>query len=337
MYPEWLPEPLAPVVARLARVDDCIYEIGDLSGQWSLDALDLEQRRRRDGRYRVVVVAVRPIPPVISLLFSEAINHLRSILDNAVWHIVAKAMGPLDDQAARKVAMPIYEEVTKFDDWAKRIRGRVPELGDETRAAYQRVSSLQPFASGARVASISPTLAAVMDVKAEEVHPLLLLQAYSNLDKHRSIAMMSGQTIFLNEGLPLGVQDRSFRRLGVGTILAEGTWGTAEVAGSQAAVLVERPSPWEAAVSPATEAALLRDWVRLHALPILVTGSAEVAAALPVTIELGDDGRSLSERITKISRPSGRQRLESIQGSRLGAALTQPPKFLPVVDEEFED
>jgi hypothetical protein len=336
-YPEWLPKPLEPVVARLARVDDCICEMGDLSGQWSLNALELKQLRRSDGRIRLVVSSVRPIPPVVSLLFSEAINHLRAVLDNTVWHLVTEAVGVVDDRAARDVAMPICAEAPAFDAWAKKVRARVPELGEETRATHQRVRSLQPFASEARIASISPMLVALMGAQAEKVHPLLLLQAYSNLDKHRSIALMVGRTMSTEGRSPFFVQDRSFRQLGVGSVLAEGVWGTPVPVESQAAVMVERPAPWAAAVSPAKETELLRDWVRREALPRLVTGSSEVTTSLPVTVELGDDGRTLPERIADVSRPSGRERLASINGKRFEEAMTAPVKFPPVVDEEFED
>lgn len=84
IFPSWLPEQLEPAVARLARVDDCIFEMGDLSGQWSLAGLEVRQVRRSDGRFRALVSAVRPIPPLISLLYSEAISHLRAVLDNVV-------------------------------------------------------------------------------------------------------------------------------------------------------------------------------------------------------------------------------------------------------------
>jgi len=336
-YPQWLPEPLEPVVARLARVDDCIGEMGDLSGRWSLDALELVQLRRKDGHFRTVISAIRPIPPVISLLFSEAINHLRAVLDNTVWYLVTEQMGALDDQAARAVAMPIYEESPKFAEWAKKIRTRVPALGQETSAAHQRVKSLQPFANGARIASVSATLAAMMDVEAEHVHPLLLLQAYSNLDKHRAIAVMVGRMMTNSAGLPMLAQDRSFRHMGVGTVLAEGSWGTPVPIESSAAVMVERPAPWAAAVSPATETQLLHDWVRQEALPRLVTGSSEVATALPVTVELGDDGRTMGERITKPRRSSAQDRLDAINAQRFLEAMTKPVKFPAVVDQEFED
>jgi hypothetical protein len=337
-YPEWLPEPLEPVVARLARVDDCFGEMADISGRWSIDALELKQLLRKDGRYRTVVNAVKPIPPVISMLFSEAINHLRAVLDNTVWHLVTEQMGALDGRAARAVAMPIYDEPKKFSDWAKDIRNRVPELGRESSATHQRVKSLQPFADDARVSSLSPLLAILMGVEAEHVHPLLLLQAYSNLDKHRAIPLMVGRMIATTVGVPFPEQDRRFREMEVGTVVApDGTWGTAVPIESQAAVMVERPEPWVAAVSPATETKLLRDWVRHQALPRLLTGSSDVVTPLPVTVELGDDGRSLRERIAIPGRPSADERVATINAQRFVESETAELRYPITVEEEFED
>jgi hypothetical protein len=45
------------------------------------------------GTVDAVVTALRPIPPVAALLFSEAINHLRAALDNVVFHLVTSALG----------------------------------------------------------------------------------------------------------------------------------------------------------------------------------------------------------------------------------------------------
>lgn len=313
--------------------------MADLSAQWSSEApLDLKQLRRSDGKVRTVVLAVRPIPPVISMLFSEAIHHLRAMLDNTVWHLVVEQAGPLDEQAARAVAMPTYAEAEKFAEWAGRIRRRVPELGQGTSMIHQRIEALQPFADEARVASIGPVLAALMGVEAEQVHPLLLLQSYSNLDKHRAIAIMVGRTMVTTGGLPFLVQDRSFRHISVGTAIApDGTWGTPVPIESSAAVMVERPAPWTAAVSPATEAQRLRDWVRDEALPRLITGSSKVETPLPLTVELGDDGRTLRERIADPDRDGALERLAPINAARFAHAATRPLKFPVVVDEEFDD
>jgi len=135
--PTWLPEALQPAVVRLGRVDDLIYEMGDLAGSWSQAALTLRQSRRGEGRFRASVESVRPVPPIAALLFSEAVNHLRAVLDNAVWHLVVTHSEPLGEQAARKVALPIYRDSTSFAAWAEQVRvgmhrldvasGEVPE------------------------------------------------------------------------------------------------------------------------------------------------------------------------------------------------------------------
>lgn len=337
IYPSWLPEQLEPAVARLARVDDCIFEMGDLSGQWSLAALEVKQVRRNDGRFRALVSAVRPIPPLISLLFSEAINHLRAVLDNVVWHLVSEQSAALDDKAAKAVAMPIHEDPERFTAWAKEIRRRVPVLGEDTSTTYLRIKELQPFADSARVPSLGPLLAMLTDVMSEDVHPLLLLQAYSNADKHRAITMTVGRAMLTTSGTPFLAQDRSLRGVGVGTVLGEGSWGTPLAFESSAAVVVERPAPWSAAVSPTTEAQHLCDWVAQRALPLLITGSADVTTAVPVAISLEDDGRTLHDRIAAPDRPGARDRLAASSAERYAHAMSQPPSFPEVVSEEFDD
>ena len=336
IFPSWLPEQLEPAVARLARVDDCIFEMGDLSGQWSLAGLEVKQVRRGDGRFRALVSVVRPIPPLISLLFSEVISHLRAVLDNVVWHLVSE-QGALDDKAAKAVAMPIYDDPERFAGWAKDVRRRVPVLGQESSTINQRIMELQPFADHARVPSLGPLLARLTGMMSEDVHPLLLLQAYSNADKHRAITMMVGRAMLTTSGTPFLAQDRSLRRVGVGTVLGEGNWGTPMEFESSAAVVVERSAPWSAAVSPTTEAQHLRDWVAQRALPLLITGDADVTTAVPVTVSLGDDGRTLHDRIEAPDRLGALDRLAAVNAERYSHAMSQPPSFPETVIEEFDD
>lgn len=101
--------------------------------------------------------------------------------------------------------------------------------------------------------------------------------------------------------------------------------------------MVERPHPSTTAVSPATEIERLRDWVRDQALPWLVTGAKPATSPVPVTIELGHDGRTLRERIAAPNRRSGAERLAAINGRRWLEAEAAPPKVPIVVDEEFDD
>jgi len=66
--------------------------------------------RRGDGLIDVVVESVRPIPPVVSMLFSEVLNHLRAAIDNVMFHVVESLRGaPLPSDAASLVAMPIRQ------------------------------------------------------------------------------------------------------------------------------------------------------------------------------------------------------------------------------------
>lgn len=333
----WLPADLEPAVARLARVDDHIYELGDLAGVWSRSALELRQSRRQDGRFRVTVRSIRPVPPVMALLFSEAVNHLRAVLDNAVWHLVLAHGGALDPKAAKAVSMPIHSDGTKFSSWANDAGRRVPALGTLGSPVRERIAQLQPFNDPSRVSSLSTALASLMEVDGEQVHPLELLQAYSNGDKHRSIRVMAARAIITRHDEPYLPQDRSFRPIAAGMVLAEGIWGTPVPLESSAAVVVERPEPWTAAVAPATEIRDLRDWVRGVALPVLLTGATPPPSELPEAIALDDDGRTLRDRIETADRVPSRSRLQELAAQRLGEAYTAPWAFPPAIEEEFPD
>ena len=77
-----LPPDLVPVALRLARADEAVFEIADISSLWSMAGpLEMEQRRNGD-RSTSVLTGIRPVPPRLWLLFSEAINHLRAAIDN---------------------------------------------------------------------------------------------------------------------------------------------------------------------------------------------------------------------------------------------------------------
>lgn len=233
--------------------------------------------------------------------------------------------------------MPIHDDPERFASWAKDVRLRVPVLGQESSLINQRIRQLQPFADHARIRSLGPLLATLTDMTSEDVHPLLLLQAYSNADKHRAVTMTVGRAMLTTGGTSFLAQDRSLRRVDVGTVLAEGDWGTPVGFESSAAVVVERPAPWSAAVSPTTEAQHMRDWVARYALPLLITGSADASPALPVTISLGDDGRTLHDRIATPDRPVALDRLATINAQRYAHAMSQPPKFPETVSEESDD
>lgn len=342
-YPSWLPEPLEPVVARLARADECIYQIADLSAEWSIgDAVSMTQYRRpSDTMTRTVITEIRPIPPSISLLFSEVIHHLRAALDNVVWAMVVAESGTPDATAARSVALPIHTTAEQFRKWSKNIRSKVPYLAKPSARLFERVRSLQPFTDKARIPSIRPQLAALTGQPSENVHPLRLLQEYSNTDKHRAIRITVGRLMHTTFDVPFMEQDRTFRELRVGTQLGKAVpWGTRQIIETSPAVMLERPHPWQAAVAPATEAALLRAWVADAAIPHLITDSTDVEPLLPAHIDLSDSGLTLRERITDGTREDAPARITPVQHARFKQAMkamAESPTWPEVVDEEWSE
>lgn len=135
---DWLPAGLAPVALRLARADELEYQLGWECLNWSLHALDLEQVKRADGLLDVVVHAVRPIPPVAAMLFSEIVNHLRAAIDNVMFYVVEALGGPLTPSAAAQVAMPIQESAINLQNWSTRRKKKVP--GFDTGKSFNDAS-----------------------------------------------------------------------------------------------------------------------------------------------------------------------------------------------------
>lgn len=65
-----------------------------------------------------LVQGIRPIPPRISLLFSEAFNNLRAALDNVIWQLVEAMQGPVTGSAAFHGNLPICDDEAGFDSCA---------------------------------------------------------------------------------------------------------------------------------------------------------------------------------------------------------------------------
>lgn len=182
---------------------------------------------RHGDRFTVRVLAIRAIPPRIFLLFSEAVNHLRAALDNVIWYLVERAQGPMTGHAATQVALPIYDDDLRFAAWQRRrVRAGVTAC-DSTTALGQRIRALQPFVDCAsRIPSTMPMLAVLMGVEVEDAQPLVLLQGYSNDDKHRTIRVAVPRTTGGRVDHPPGGSDRAFVELRVGDVVAEGHVGS---------------------------------------------------------------------------------------------------------------
>ncbi len=326
----WLPADLAHVALRLGRADELEYQLGRVAFKWSSGRggpLTLEQvHGSTPDTVDAVVAGVRPIPPIASMFFSEAINHLRAVLDNVVFHLVAEERGaPLTDDAARQVALPICEADDKFDAWQQRVRKKVPELDAGTLIA-NRIESLQPYNSTDALPSLPPLMAYLMGVQPEHVHPLLLLQGYSNEDKHRAVRLAFMRSVVQRSDQSFFMSDLSMRPVAVGDVLATTMVGNPVILESQAALHVERPNSgtW---VSPGMELHGLHAYVAEIAIPALVTGARNATPPLPWSVELGDNGESLNARIMNGGNVAGHTRAGD-EARRFTEEDLTPPQVL---------
>jgi hypothetical protein len=332
----WLPEELEPVALRLARVDECVFMIGDLVSKWSLEGpLDIQQVRRGD-EVDMVLRGIRPIPPLVSLLFSEAINHLRAAIDNTVWYLVEREHGPLKGPRAHLVSMPILTREQALDDWVKkREKAGLSALGPNA-VLGKRVRSLQPFADSATsIPSRNPLLAHLLGEEVEDVHPLRLLQEYSNADKHRAIRVAVARTTSSRHDETFMAQDRTFKELRVGDVLAQTTWGNPVMFDSSTAAVVERPEPFIAPVSPVKELSHVHRYVSQVAIPVLVTGLQQ-PRSLPPNVDFGDNGRSDRERLRDGGWDDADARLAPVIAERYAEAMNREAQFPDVVDDPSE-
>lgn len=329
---KWLPEALDPVALRLARADAFAFQIGDLATKWSMDGpLGFEQVRR-DGLTQMVVKSLRPVPPEASLLFSEAVNHLRAAVDNAFWHLTEKAHGSLSGSLAAMVSMPIVESQEDLDRWTGR-RNKIPALRPETRLG-QRLRALQPFVDiQSSVPSMGELLAAILRVEVESAHPLRLLQAYSNADKHRSIRLAAGRTFSSSDAVPLEGQDLSPKELKVGDPIGPSSrWGRISIVETNTAVMVQRPEPFSAWVNPVKELNAMRRHLSQIVVPILLTG-LEMPKGLPPSIQTGASGETNRERLCAGGWADAEERLLPLVRTRFHEAERIGVQFAPVVDD----
>ena len=82
--------------------------------------------------------------------------------------------------------MPIWQSASDLANWSNGRARYVPELGTGT-TLYSRIESVQPYRSLAVVTALPVELATVMGLSdLNGVNPLLL-QGYSNEDKHHMI------------------------------------------------------------------------------------------------------------------------------------------------------
>ncbi|WP_156313127.1 hypothetical protein [Micromonospora sp. HK10] len=333
---DWLPEALHPVAMRLAHADQLAFELAEIALAWSRGPdgegpLTLRQVERTPGYLEVEVVTIRPLPPIAAMLFSGAVHHLRSAIDNVVFYIVERNRDkPLTDSQARAVSMLIYENPKKFED---KVKGLVKQGLTEfatTATLGQRIAALQPFADKASVPAIPSALSMLMggpDPASE--HPLVLLRDYSNEDKHRTIRLAAGRSLV--ERLDDGPRTRQLgmRHIEVGTVLEIVQKGVLTPVHTSPALHVQRPDRgvW---VSPGYELDCLSRHVADVVLPTLITGMA-LPDGLPALVDLSDTGTPLAERLRQGGTRRAHDRAREMVAKAYWDAMERDWQFPPIV------
>lgn len=327
---DWLPEELLPVAMRVAHADDLAYAAGLEAYLWSKSSpVSLARERFADGAERLFVEAVRPVPPKVGLLFSDAVNHLRSALDNVVFHLAQAAHDDvLTEQQERAISFPIYVDQRGMDGWIKKMsRAGLPQLTGEGELG-RRLMALQPFNDADRsVPTMNGWLSLMLDQPVHRAHPLVLLQAYSNTDKHRALRVAVHQGFqSVNSAWFAGQHSRS--ELAVGETLFETKPGERATADLHPFVGVERPGAGGTLVGIGPELSGLERYVAHHAVPVMVTGVA-LEHGLPTQLDLSDTGQTMGERVAAAGYVTAHDRLsEMIRQDSLaaeGRPYKQPP------------
>jgi len=158
-------------VRTLCSETSAFEEAGAYSFDWARDL-----RSPQEALYRCYADQREAPPGHWPLLAGEAIQNLRSALDHLVYE-AAEGKG--------KTQFPIF---TKIDDYRKKGKPMIKTVPEEM---WDSIESIQPF-------SFMPEHA--------DQHPLAILHALSNLDKHRVLATVVSAVTHEGVGIPEGVE-----------------------------------------------------------------------------------------------------------------------------------
>ncbi|WP_197034743.1 hypothetical protein [Glycomyces sp. NRRL B-16210] len=273
----WLPAHQLGVAATLAHADEQIEQIGDLL---------LTYQNRTEGVFglkdvqagtvcQAVVEWVAPMPRKVPLLVADALVTLRAALEHALFAEVEFLDGaPLDKTAAKQVSMPASETWEDFEAW-KKIRQRKGPLSLRSGGALlRRIDGLQPFHRQSD----------------PDEHPLARLTLYTNHAKHRTPAVTAVRLAAWHRD---DQRPNSLRYLAprpevpmqVGDVIAETPMGALVPISLFPTIGINRPDTdrWPVLMQELDE---IFQWVRIQALPRLITGIDPPQPPLPARFEI---------------------------------------------------
>lgn len=260
-----LPAHLSPLALRLGRVDELAGDIA-MSCFGFVKSNPLELRERRDEtRASLFVHSIGEVPPAIGLVFSDAVNQLRSALDNALVLLIEHERGsPLSGRAEQSAQFLIHEDEAKYHQGLKRLVPHLPELAVDAPLG-RRMYELQPFRPVESIRQMTTRRAETQ----HGGHHLRVLQQYSNTDKHRRphvFAVGNARTVSMTGGASIHAEGVS--ELAVGQEISSTSVGSNEIIEVMPFVGIRRPIADEL-VPPGAELNELHRYIAEVALPRL--------------------------------------------------------------------
>lgn len=302
----WIPDACLPIAFKLARADELAWELFGLVFDGYARQQPIRLRARLEGeRDYVTVEGVKPIPPVVPLVFGDAINQLRSSLDHALLALIEQARGhELPEDQARTIMFPITATETAFIRDMKRSGRVVPELATDT-PLYEAIATLQPWHANQQefLAEVPSAPFATALPPRDPIHPLVLLQRYSNYDKHRRIHFSSTRNAYLAIQAPPDRYRTHFTidgEFSAGTDLVSVRQGDQVIIDFYPHIAVQRPDS-DTWAPPVWDLHQIHQYLATHAHPTLICGHSN-NGPLPPAIDLRSDFESPRRRLQLASQ-----------------------------------
>ena len=271
---DWLPEHQQHLLYTLAHVDSVIDQVGNVLYDF-LESGPLEfENRTVDGREDVLIRSIAPVPEVVPRLAADALNQMRSAIEHALFAEVCHLTGrKLEAEEAQAVEMPVKKDEQALTEWFKHKRRRTLPVLQSSGVLGVRIGALQPYES-----------------VGEQSHPLKVLAEHTNLSKHRmpAVAAVRLGTVVPDypvPGLVITGEYEDDSPLKAGDVLASVPTGTYLPMSIWPKVGIRRPhtGQWMVLMH---ELRQLEEWVRTHAIPLLVLGTTDVDP-IPPHLEIG--------------------------------------------------
>lgn len=307
----WIPSHQEHLQYTLAHVDSVIAKLGEVAFAYLKgDPLELENRFEGDHEL-VVVKSIAPLPEALTRLAADALNQLRSALEHALYaELEFLRDEPLSESQGKSLEMPIQETTEGLTRWhAHGVRKTIPELLP-SGVLGARIGLLQPF-HGDQPSS----------------HPLVVLAQHTNLAKHRMPAVAGlrvGRVIpdYEVAGMVIHESADDSQPFQAGETLAIVPRGQVVGLNIWPKIGIQRASSgsWHVLM---TELKAIEEWVRTHALPILVTGQTQAEDTIKPCLNIATGYETFAQATAAASStPAADRHLQQIQGEHFKTELT---------------